>query len=113
VGLVAFDLLAVEEARSDVPLLEHRDVRHVHQFAVRRRQGDHSLQLVSSPKRNGDPLVLHEYVTPDLLFFETADPTARVDSARGRLKLRPNEASIARFPCDGVWAPACSATRGL
>jgi hypothetical protein len=30
--------------------------------------------VVSSPKRNGDPLVLHEYVTPDLLFFETADP---------------------------------------
>ena len=38
------DLLALEEARSHVPLLQHRDVRHVHQLAVLSRQVEDALQ---------------------------------------------------------------------
>jgi hypothetical protein len=38
------DLLTLEEARSHVPFLEHRDVRHVHQLAVLPRQVEDPLQ---------------------------------------------------------------------
>lgn len=40
----AVDLLTLEEARSHVPLFQHRNVRHVHQLAVLSRQVEDSLQ---------------------------------------------------------------------
>ena len=38
------DLLPLEEARSHIPLLQHRDVRHVRQLAVLSRQVEDALQ---------------------------------------------------------------------
>jgi hypothetical protein len=40
----AVDLLALDESRSHVPLLKHRNVRHVHQLAVLSRQVEDALQ---------------------------------------------------------------------
>jgi len=64
----ALDLLALEEARSHVALLEHRNVRHVHHLAVLPRQ------VVDALQRRQLAVDLFVRIPPFLAFVALAPP---------------------------------------